>query len=94
MERHPRVGEVLEKLDSFTTHVAYVRWLGDQKGIEELAKTWDKPLADRRADLMDWGGAFQKFVARNIRILAYANNHYAGHRPATVKLFWDLFEKR
>ena len=27
-------------------------------------------------------------------VFAYANNHYAGHGPATVKLFWDLFEKR
>jgi hypothetical protein len=27
-----------------------------------------------------------------LKIFAYANNHYAGHGPGTVKLFWDLFE--
>ena len=27
------------------------------------------------------------------KIVAYANNHYAGHGPATVKLFMDLWDK-
>ena len=25
---------------------------------------------------------------------AYAYNHYAGHAPATVKLFWDIWSKK
>jgi hypothetical protein len=27
-------------------------------------------------------------------VYAYANNHYAGFAPATVALFWELWEKR
>jgi hypothetical protein len=27
------------------------------------------------------------------KLFAYANNHYAGHGPATVKLFTDLWDK-
>jgi uncharacterized protein YecE (DUF72 family) len=37
--------------------------------------------------LKDWVAALQNFVARNIRTFAYANNHYAGHAPATANLF-------
>jgi hypothetical protein len=28
------------------------------------------------------------------KLFAYANNHYAGFAPATVKLFWDLWNKK
>ena len=90
----PRIGEVFDKIDPITTDFTYVRWLGDRKGIEELTKSWDKTIVDRRADLKDWVEAFQKIVARNIKVFAYANNHYAGHGPATVKLFLDLWKER
>jgi hypothetical protein len=53
----------------------YVRWLGNRKGIEEVTKTWDKTVVDRREDLTNWVELFRKFVARNLKIFAYANNH-------------------
>jgi uncharacterized protein YecE (DUF72 family) len=90
----PKIGEILEKFDPMTADFTYVRWLGDRKGIEELTKSWDKTIVDRRADLRDWVVAFQKFVARNIKIFAFANNHYAGHAPATVKLFRELWDRK
>ena len=34
---------------------------------------------------------FRQFVSRDLRVDAYANKHYAGHGPGTVKLFWDTF---
>jgi uncharacterized protein YecE (DUF72 family) len=67
--------------------------LGDRKGIEKQTTTWDKPVVDRREDLSKWVELFRMFVARNLKIFAYANNHYAGHGPATVKLFMDLWNK-
>ncbi len=36
----------------------------------------------------------RKFNQRNISIFAFANNHYAGHAPATVRLFWQLWRKK
>jgi len=74
--------------------VAYVRWLGDRKGIEEVTKVWDKTVVDRSDDLRNWVELFRTFVTRNLKIFAYANNHYAGHGPATVKLFMDLWDKK
>jgi uncharacterized protein YecE (DUF72 family) len=90
----PRPWEMPNKFDLITSDFTYVRWLGDRKGIEEVTKTWDKTVIDRREDLTNWVKLFRQFVSRNLKVFAYANNHYAGHGPATVKLFWDLFEKR
>jgi len=90
----PRPWEMKEKFNLITADFAYVRWLGDRKGIEEVTKVWDKTVVDRRGDLTNWVELFRKFVARNLKVFAYSNNHYAGHGPATAKLFWDLWNKK
>jgi uncharacterized protein YecE (DUF72 family) len=90
----PRPWEMKEKFDLITADFTYVRWLGDRKGIEKETTIWNKAIVDRREDLTNWLELFRKFVARNLKIFAYANNHYSGHGPATVKLFWDLWNKK
>jgi uncharacterized protein YecE (DUF72 family) len=90
----PRPWEVKDGLDLVTADFVYVRWLGDRKGIEALTTTWDKTVIDRTEDLRNWAGLFRQFVARNLKVYAYANNHYAGHGPGTVKLSWDMWEKK
>jgi uncharacterized protein YecE (DUF72 family) len=71
----PRPWEFKEKFDFVTADFAYVRWLGDKKGIEEQATTWDKTVVDRRSDLMNWVELFRQFVSRNLKLFAYTNNH-------------------
>ena len=88
----PRPWEMKEKVDLITADFVYVRWLGDRNRIEEVTKTWDKSVVDRREDLTNWVELFRKFVARNLKVFAYANNHYAGHGPATLKLFQQLWD--
>ena len=90
----PRPWEMKEKFDLITADFAYVRWLGDRKGIEKQTTTWDKAIVDRSVDLTNWVALFRTFVARNLKIFAYANNHYAGHGPATVKLFTELWDRK
>jgi len=75
-----------------TADFAYLRWLGDRKGIESLTKTWDKTIIDKEGDLTKWVEITRQLVKKNLNVYAYANNHYAGHGPNTVKLFWKLFE--
>jgi uncharacterized protein YecE (DUF72 family) len=87
----PRPWEQKEKFDFVTADFVYVRWLGDRKGIEEETKTWDKTVADRRGDLVNWVELFRRFMSRNLKVFAYANNHYAGNGTGTVKLFWELY---
>jgi uncharacterized protein YecE (DUF72 family) len=89
----PRPWELKDGLDLVTTDFVYVRWLGDRKGIEALTSTWDKIVVDRTEDLRNWAALFRQFVSRNLKVYAYANNHYAGYGPGTVRLFWDMWKK-
>lgn len=90
----PRPWEMKESLDLITADFAYGRWLGNRKQIEEDTKTWDKTIVDRTPELTNWVQLFRQLVSRNLKVYAYANNHYAGHGPATVKLFWDLYKPK
>jgi hypothetical protein len=55
--------------------------------------TWDKTVIDTTGDLKNWAALFGQFISRSLKVHAYANNHYQGHGPGTVKLFWDLWNK-
>jgi len=88
----PRPWE-LKELDLITTDFAYVRWLGNRKGIEETTTTWDKAIVDREPDIKHWVDFLRQMVLnKNLRkIFAFANNHYAGHAPDTVRMFEKLW---
>ena len=90
----PRPWEMEEEFELITADFVHVRWLGDRKGIEELTESWDKTIIDRTSDLQNWVGLLRKVYERRIQILAFANNHYAGHGPATVKLFSELWDRK
>jgi len=92
----PRPWEMKEQLDLVTADFGYVRWLGDRHGIEKITQEWDKTVVDRKDDLKHWVYVLKELVLnKKIRkVFAFSNNHYGGHAPATVKLFWDLWEKK
>jgi uncharacterized protein YecE (DUF72 family) len=92
----PRPWELKQKFDLVTADFAYVRWLGDRKGIEKQTTTWDKTTVDRTSDMKNWVEVFKSLASNTkvLKIFAFSNNHYAGHGPATAKLFWDLWNKK
>lgn len=92
----PRPWEMKQKFDLITADFTYVRWLGDRKGIEAETKTWDKTIVDRKGDLKNWVEVLKQMVntKKVLKLFAFANNHCAGHGPATVKLFTDLWDKK
>lgn len=92
----PRPWEFKEKFDLVTADFTYVRWLGDRKGIDQQTKTWDKTIVDRQKDLKNWVEVFKELAHNKkvLKIFAFANNHYGGHAPATIKLFQDLWRKK
>jgi len=92
----PRPWEMKERFDLVTTDFLYVRWLGDRHGIEKITQTWDKTVVDRKSDLLNWVDVLRAMVLnKQIRkLFAFMNNHYSGHGPAGIKLFWDLWEKK
>jgi uncharacterized protein YecE (DUF72 family) len=90
----PRPTEWFAKFDPITADFTYVRWLGDRKGIEQQTKIWDKVIVNRDAELAEWVTVLKKVHKRKIQILAFANNHYAGHGPSTVERFMKLWDKQ
>jgi uncharacterized protein YecE (DUF72 family) len=90
----PRPWEMKEPFDMVTADFVYVRWLGDRKAIEAQTTTWDKTVIDRSEDLKNWAELFRQFMRRDLKIYAYANNHYAGNGPGTVKLFWEILNRK
>jgi uncharacterized protein YecE (DUF72 family) len=88
----PRPWEMTAKRDLVTADFVYVRWLGNRKDIEKQTTTWDKTVVDRTEDLGHWVELFRQFMKRDVKVYAYANNHYAGNGPNTVRLFWDMWK--
>ena len=48
--------------DLVTSDFAYVRWLGNRKGIEEQTTTWDKTVIDRQDNLKSWVVVLRRLV--------------------------------
>lgn len=90
----PRPWERPQKFDWITADFAYVRWLGDRKRIEERTQVWDKIVLDRTGDLVNWVALFRQFLSRDLKVFAYANNHYEGYGPDTIKVFWSHYSSR
>ncbi len=90
----PRPWELKNQFDMVTADFVYVRWLGDRKAIEAQTTTWDKTVIDRSEDLKNWVELFRQFMRRDLKIYAYANNHYAGNGPGTVRLFWEILNRK
>jgi uncharacterized protein YecE (DUF72 family) len=91
----PRPWEMKEKLNLITADFTYVRWLGDREGIEAETKTWDKIIVDRTSDLRNWIEVLKQMLntKKVLKMFAFANNHYQGFGPGTVKLFKALWDR-
>ncbi|GAC1405221.1 MAG: DUF72 domain-containing protein [Candidatus Velthaea sp.] len=71
-------------LDAFTQPTAsfgYVRWLGRRDAVSRF----DRVLIDRGAHIARWAAAIRAAASALERVCAYANNHYMGHSPQTVR---------
>jgi hypothetical protein len=59
--------EIFEKIkDPLTANFAYIRLLGDWKGIEKLTTTWNKTIIDRTTELQSWVSVCEKIQKRGI----------------------------
>jgi uncharacterized protein YecE (DUF72 family) len=87
----PRPIEAFQLGDPVTATFTYVRWLGDRKGIEQRTLVWDRTIVDRTEELREWARVLKQVQRRGARIFAFANNHYAGYAPETVRLFNEIW---
>jgi uncharacterized protein YecE (DUF72 family) len=89
----PPIAQLMSsKLDLVTADFAYLRWLGDRKGIEEQTKNWDRIIIDREDDMRIWVPVVRQFLQRRIQVMGYFNNHYAGFGPGSIELFGKVWE--
>lgn len=82
------------RFDPITADWTYIRWLGDRKSIEERVMTWDKTIIDRTDELATWVDFCYQIMKRGVLVYAYANNHFAGHGPATIEIFRSIWQAK
>ncbi len=87
------VDQLLKKLDPVTADFAYIRWLGDRKGIEAKTEHWDRVIQNRERDMETWIPAIDKSLERRLRIYAFFNNHFAGFAPGSIALFREIWDR-
>jgi uncharacterized protein YecE (DUF72 family) len=87
----PMGDELPETLDPLAEGVGYIRLLGDRKEIEEVTTSWDRIVVDRSDSLARWAKLLAELRGEAERIYVYANNHYAGHAPATLEELKQLY---
>jgi len=81
----PHPADFAASLDLATTDFAYARLIGDRQAIEKRTKTFDRIVVDHSARLERWAGLLRGLESRVREIFTYANNHYAGFGPDTIR---------
>lgn len=67
-----------------TADFAYIRWLGDRRAIADDF-SYVRPQWQRSDDLDWWARQIERMAERGVAVYGYANNHYQGHSPATLR---------
>ena len=81
----PHPADLPPELDTLTADFAYVRLIGDRKAVEKKSKSFDRVVIDQGERLQRWADLLLETRERVPETYAYANNHYAGHGPATIR---------
>jgi uncharacterized protein YecE (DUF72 family) len=67
-----------------TANFTYIRWLGDRRKITDNF-SHVRAEFERANDLDWWARQIERMAARDVEVFAYANNHYQGHSPSTLR---------
>jgi uncharacterized protein YecE (DUF72 family) len=68
-----------------TTDFAYLRWMGPDRAITDYSHV----QVDRSAELDAWAAMIPTLLSQVRTVYGYANNHFAGHGPATVRMLQE-----
>jgi len=89
----PHPASVAERLDIVTTDFAYGRLIGDRKAIDAVTTTLDRVVLDQTARMRRWAELLHKLLPKVDVAFLYANNHYAGHAPDTIRELAGMIEE-
>ncbi len=90
---HPYMSAPLaqSKQAEVTSDFSYVRLLGDRYGIEKVTKEWGETVVDKSSRVSEWAQVLRGLAQRGDtrQVFVFANNHFAGHAPATCAALRD-----
>lgn len=81
----PHPADLAERLDLVTADFTYARLIGDRAAVEAKTETFDRIVIDQGARLDRWAELLRDLLPRVRETFAYANNHYAGFGPGTIR---------
>ena len=67
----PPLDQVLKRHDLNTANLAYARWLGGRKGIEEITTEWNRVVIGRQAYLARSVSPVQKLLSRGRQVYGF-----------------------
>ncbi|MFO1054578.1 MAG: DUF72 domain-containing protein [Planctomycetota bacterium] len=88
----PHPAELAAKFDLVTADFVYARLIGDRKAVEAKTDTFDHIVIDQGERLDRWAHLLRDLLEHVPEAYAYANNHYAGHGPETIRDLVARFE--
>jgi uncharacterized protein YecE (DUF72 family) len=72
-------------VELLTTDFTYVRLIGDRKAVEAATTTFDRVVLDQSERLARWARLVTRLQQTASVAYAYANNHFAGFGPDTIR---------
>lgn len=81
----PHPLDVSPALDPFTADFVYARLIGDRAAVEKATDKLDHVVIDQSARLDHWAEWLARAAPRTSETFAYANNHFAGFAPETIR---------
>ncbi len=82
----------MPKLEEVTTDFTYIRWLGNRKDVPDDEYTHVRITRDK--ELNEWADVIQQLHEREVDVWGFANNHYMGHSPATLREIQQRLQQR
>lgn len=73
----------MPRLERPTADFTYIRWLGNRKDVPD--DEYDQVRINRDKELDEWTGVIADLVDKGVTIWGFANNHYMGHSPQTLR---------
>jgi len=88
----PHPADLAKKFDLVTTDFFYGRLIGDRKAVDAKTKTFDRIVLDQGPSLDRWAEMLEGVRERVKDVYVFANNHFAGHGPTTIRELIDRLD--
>ncbi len=80
----------MPRLERATTDLVYIRWLGNRKDIPD--DEYSHIRINRDQELDRWTQIIRRLSDQNVAVWGFANNHYQGNSPGTIRSLMRLLD--